>query len=162
VRTANNNETSQKERAIAPKQGKPLQMDRSLGKMLVGNMLATAALRYPDAPAIYCSSTDRRFSFREINDRTNRLARALLGLGFRKGDIVAFLTSNRAEIVEIYFALARTGIIGLPLNYRLAAAAVNADNDQSPAPHSFRRTQQMCNAVRPIKNFFNSLCGAPE
>jgi hypothetical protein len=64
--------------------------------------------------------------------------------------------------VEIYFALARTGIIGLPLNYRLATAAVNAENDQSPAPHSFRRTQQMRNAVRPIKNFFNSLCGAPE
>ena len=37
------------------------------------------------------------------------------------GDVVAFLSSNRAEIVEIYFALLRTGIIGLPLNYRLAA-----------------------------------------
>ena len=30
------------------------------------------------------------------------------------------LCTNRAEIVEIYFALARTGIVGLPLNYRLA------------------------------------------
>jgi hypothetical protein len=27
-------------------------MDRSLGKMVVGNILATAAIRYPDAPAI--------------------------------------------------------------------------------------------------------------
>jgi acyl-CoA synthetase (AMP-forming)/AMP-acid ligase II len=96
-------------------------MDRSLGKMLVGNILATAAIRYRDDPALYCSSTNRRFSFGEIDDRTNRLAQALLNLGFRKGDVVAFLTSNRAEIVEIYFALARTGIIGLPLNYRLAA-----------------------------------------
>ena len=96
-------------------------MQRSLGKMLVGNMLATAAIRFADSPAIYCSSTDRRFSFREVNDRANRLAQALLGAGLRKGDVVAFLTSNRAEIVEIYFALARTGIIGLPLNYRLAA-----------------------------------------
>jgi acyl-CoA synthetase (AMP-forming)/AMP-acid ligase II len=96
-------------------------MDRSLGKMLVGNILATAAIRYRDDPALYCSSTNRRFSFGEIDDRTNSLAQALLNLGFRKGDVVAFLTSNRAEIVEIYFALARTGIIGLPLNYRLAA-----------------------------------------
>jgi acyl-CoA synthetase (AMP-forming)/AMP-acid ligase II len=38
----------------------------------------------------------------------------------KKGDVIAFLVSNRAEIVEIFFALARTGIIGLPLNYRLA------------------------------------------
>lgn len=96
-------------------------MRRSLGQMLVGNMLATAAIRFPDCPAIYCSSTDRRFNFREVDDRANRLAQALLGAGLKKGDVVAFLTSNRAEIVEIYFALSRTGIVGLPLNYRLAA-----------------------------------------
>ena len=96
-------------------------MDRSLGKMVVGNILATAAIRFPDAPAIYCSSTGRRFTFRETDQRANRLAQALLSAGFRKGDVVAFLTSNRAEIVEIYFALARTGVVGVPLNYRLAA-----------------------------------------
>jgi len=96
-------------------------MKRALGKMLVGNMLATAAIRFPDSPAIYCSSTDRRFSFRQTDARTNRLAQALLAAGLKKGDVVAFLTSNRAEIVEIYFALARTGMVGLPLNYRLAA-----------------------------------------
>lgn len=96
-------------------------MNRSLGKMVVGNILATSAIRFPDAPALYCSNTNRRFSFRETDERANRLAQALLGLGFKKGSVVAFLSSNRAEIVEIYFALARTGIIGLPLNYRLAA-----------------------------------------
>lgn len=95
-------------------------MKRALGKTVVGNILTTAAIRYHDEPAIYCSSTDRRFSFGAVDDRVNRLAQALLGLGFRKGDVVAFLTTNRAEIVEIYFALARTGIVGLPLNYRLA------------------------------------------
>lgn len=99
-------------------------MMRSIGKMLVGNILATAAIRFRDAPAVYCSSTNRRFSFGEIDDRANRLAQALSGMGFRKGDVVAFLSSNRAEIVEIYFALARTGIIGLPLNYRLAATEI--------------------------------------
>ena len=97
-------------------------MKRSLGKMVVGNLLATAAIRYSDAAAIHCASTNRRFSFRELDDRANRLARALLGLGFRKGDVIAFLAANRAEIVEIYFALAKTGIIGVPLNYRLAAS----------------------------------------
>ena len=95
-------------------------MKRALGKTVVGSILTTAAIRYRDEPAIYCSSTDRRFSFGAVDDRVNRLAQALLGLGFRKGDVVAFLTTNRAEIVEIYFALARTGIVGLPLNYRLA------------------------------------------
>jgi acyl-CoA synthetase (AMP-forming)/AMP-acid ligase II len=95
-------------------------MKRALGKMLVGNILTTAAIWYHDEPAFYCSSTDRRFSFRAVDERTNRLAQAVLGLAFCKGEVIAFLCTNRAEIVEIYFALARTGIVGLPLNYRLA------------------------------------------
>jgi fatty-acyl-CoA synthase len=93
---------------------------RAVGKMVIGNILATAAMRHPDDPAFYCAETKRRFTFREVDARTNRLAQALLALGLRKGDVVAFLASNRAEIVEIYFALARTGIIGLPLSHRLA------------------------------------------
>ena len=95
-------------------------MKRALGKMVVGNILTTAAIRYRHETAIYCSSTERRFSFHDVDERVNRLAHVLLGLGFCKGDVVAFLITNRAEIVEIYFALARTGIVGLPLNYRLA------------------------------------------
>jgi acyl-CoA synthetase (AMP-forming)/AMP-acid ligase II len=92
--------------------------------MVVGNILANAARRYPDLPSIFCSSTGRRFTFGEIEERTNRLAHALLGLGLKKGDVVAFILSNRAEIVELFFALARTGIIGLPLNYRLAVSEI--------------------------------------
>jgi acyl-CoA synthetase (AMP-forming)/AMP-acid ligase II len=99
-------------------------MKRALGKAIVGNILTTAAVRYRDQPAIFCSTTDRRFTFREIDNRANRLAHALLSLGFRKGDVVAFLITNRAEIVETYFALARTGIVGLPLNYRLAGPEI--------------------------------------
>ena len=111
-------------------------MNRSLGKMLVGNILATAAIRFPDSPAIYCSSTDRRFTFRETNERANRLAQALLAAGLRKGDVVAFLSSNRAEIVEIYFALSRTGIIGLPLEL----SAGGNGNARIDARHGRERT----------------------
>ncbi len=61
-------------------------------------------------------------AFQLPRDQRSRLssAQALLGAGLGKGDVVAFLSTNRAEIVEIYFALSRTGMIGLPLNYRLA------------------------------------------
>ena len=93
---------------------------RGLSGMLVGNILATAAVRYPERESYFCSGTGRRFTFRQTNERVNRLANALTALGLRKGDVVAFLSTNRVEVVEIYFALARTGIVGLPLNYRLA------------------------------------------
>lgn len=96
----------------------------SLGKMLVGSVLATAAIRFPDHESVVCTATGRRFRYRETNARANRLAHGLMALGLGKGDVVAFLSTNRAEMVEIYFALAKTGIVGIPLNYRLAPSEV--------------------------------------
>ncbi|MAS42016.1 MAG: o-succinylbenzoate--CoA ligase [Rhodobacteraceae bacterium] len=101
-------------------------MQRSIGKMVVGAMLAHAAIHSPDAPATICAGTGRTFTFGDLDARANRLANALAAQGFRKGDVVAFLVSNRAEIVELYFALARAGIVGVPLNYRLAAPEMDA------------------------------------
>lgn len=97
---------------------------RALGKLLVGNMLVTAATRFPNRTAFVCVTSGRRMTFRKTNERCNRLASGLLARGFRKGDVIGFLCSNRAEMPEIYFALAKTGIIGIPLNYRLASAEV--------------------------------------
>lgn len=99
---------------------------RALGKMLVGNIIATAAARTPDKLAFYCAGTGRRLTFRDTNERCNRLANSLASLGLVKGDVLAFLCSNRAEMPEIYFALAKSGIIGIPLNYRLAPTEIVA------------------------------------
>ncbi len=95
---------------------------RATGSLTMGNILRVAAVRYRDREAIFCSVTGRRFTFDQVNRRVNRLAHGLMGLGLTKGDVAAFLCTNRAEIVEIYFALAKIGVIGVPLNYRLAPA----------------------------------------
>ena len=100
------------------------QSPRALGKMLVGDILKSSALRAPTKEAIYCVGTGRRISYRQLNERCNRLANGLLALGLPRGTVVAFLCSNRAEIIEIYFALAKAGLVGLPLNYRLAPKEV--------------------------------------
>ena len=99
-------------------------IERALGKMVAGSIMSTAARRFRDREAIFCVGTGRRFSFRQINERCNRLGHALAGLGLQKGDVVAFLCNNRAELVEIYFALAKLGLVGIPLNYRLAPAEI--------------------------------------
>lgn len=97
---------------------------RALGRMLVGDILKSSALRAPMQEAIYCVGTGRRISYRQLNERCNRLANGLLALGLPRGTVVAFLCSNRAEILEIYFAVAKAGLVGLPLNYRLAPKEV--------------------------------------
>ena len=99
-------------------------MARALGKMTVSSLIATAARRFRDREAFFCASTGRRFTFRQTNERCNRLANALRGHGLDKGDTIAFLCNNRAELPEIYFALAKAGFVGIPLNYRLAPAEI--------------------------------------
>jgi fatty-acyl-CoA synthase len=92
--------------------------------MAVGRLLKNAAVRYRDKEALYCSTSGRRFSYWELNERANRLANGLMDLGLKKGDMVAFLITNRSEIIETFFAIGKTGLVGLPLNYRLIAKEI--------------------------------------
>lgn len=75
---------------------------------------------YPDKVAV--KDDKRSFTYSELNERTNRLASALKKLGLRKGIRVSPILRNCAEFVEIEFALAKSGGIMAPLNYRLAPA----------------------------------------
>jgi fatty-acyl-CoA synthase len=62
----------------------------------------------------------RRLNYRELNRRVNRLAAWLLKAGLREGDRCAYLAYNGIEVVELIFAAAKTGLILVPLNWRLA------------------------------------------
>ncbi len=133
--------------------------DRSLGRMVVGGILTTAARRFRDREALYCAGTGRRFTFRQVNQRCNRLAHGLAGLGFAKPDVVAFLCSNRAELPEIYFALAKLGLVGIPLNYRLAPAEIVALMQAMGAKGMIYETRfagaaaQVRSALTQVRNF---------
>lgn len=67
---------------------------------------------------------ERRFTYAQFHERTDRLANGLVGLGVRKGDRVAALLANSVEFVEILTACAKLGAIMVPINYRLAAPEV--------------------------------------
>jgi len=47
-----------------------------------------------------------------------------LALGLKKGDKVAVLLENSIEIIEAYLATAKTGIVIVPINFRLTSADV--------------------------------------
>ena len=61
----------------------------------------------------------RRLSFAQWHDRATRLANGLLGLGLSKGDRVVLLAYNCLEWMEMYVALARAGLVAVPVNFRL-------------------------------------------
>ncbi len=62
----------------------------------------------------------QRFTYRQFNERCDRLSNALLKLRIRKGDRIAYLSFNCHRLLEAYFGVPQIGAILLPLNIRLS------------------------------------------
>jgi len=108
--------------------------------MNLGHMLKINARKFPEKSAL--RDRQRNFTYRQINSRVNRLAGSLLSLGLKKGDKVAVLLENCIEIIEIYLATAKTGLVIVPINFRLVGKDVeyilnNSDAQMLVVDHEF-------------------------
>src|ERR1700680_2707878 len=56
------------------------------------------------------------YTFGEIDARSNRMARALVARGLAKGDRLCVYLANRIEIVDLYLACVKSGVIFVPIN----------------------------------------------
>ncbi len=87
------------------------------------NALINRHARYrPDHIAVIFGN--QRLTYRQFNARVNRLANALLGLGLKKGDKVATILPNCLELLDIYWAVAKTGLVVVPLSPMLRGAGL--------------------------------------
>ncbi len=86
--------------------------------MNIGEWISKRALVGPDR--LFLTEKDKTYTNRQFNRRVNQTAHALSALGLIKGRRVALLMSNSSEFLEIFFACAKTGVIMVPLNHRLA------------------------------------------
>ena len=79
------------------------------------NTLASRHARYrPNHTAVVFEG--QRFTHLEFNARINRSANALRDLGLNRGDKVAVVLDNSLELLEIYQAVAKTGMVVVPLS----------------------------------------------
>ena len=67
---------------------------------------------------------DRRITYRELEERSNRAARALLAAGVGAQDHVGFLDMNGPEYFEVLFACAKVNAINVGVNWRLSPGEV--------------------------------------
>ncbi len=83
----------------------------------LGRVLAETAARCPEQEATVFEG--QRLTWREINERTDRLALALLEMQVQPGDRVGILSNNRPEYLIVYLAVARVGaiLVGFNINY---------------------------------------------
>ncbi|MDD5712790.1 MAG: AMP-binding protein, partial [Smithellaceae bacterium] len=67
----------------------------------------------------------QRYTYREFNERINRLANALVKLGYKNGDRVAIMADNCEKYLEAYFGAAKIGMSVTPINVRLGDAEIS-------------------------------------
>jgi acyl-CoA synthetase (AMP-forming)/AMP-acid ligase II len=86
--------------------------------MNFGIYLARSATYWPNKAAVIFQ--DQVLTYRALEERSNRLAHALQGLGLKKGDRVAIVSPNRPDIVVAECAFYKLGLVKVALNSRLS------------------------------------------
>ncbi len=84
--------------------------------------LSRSAMVYPDKVGVVYG--DKRYTYQEFYNRVNRLASALMKVGVRKGDKVAFVCPNTPPMLEAHYAVPMIGAALVSVNIRLSAKEV--------------------------------------
>ncbi|MFZ5915372.1 MAG: class I adenylate-forming enzyme family protein [Chloroflexota bacterium] len=83
--------------------------------MLVQDFLHNSARLYPDKTALVCEG--QRLTYAQIEAQANRLAHALVDRGVARGDRVAILMPNSAEVVIAIFAILKAAGAFVVINH---------------------------------------------
>jgi acyl-CoA synthetase (AMP-forming)/AMP-acid ligase II len=113
------------------------------------DFLSISAAICPDRDCVVFEG--KRYTFSQVNERSNRLANALLGLGIKKGERVAILQVNCNQYLEAYYAVAKVGAILVPLNFRAKQDELSymLTNAEAVALFAGDRYVDMVNEMRP-------------
>jgi len=80
------------------------------------------AASQPDAPAAIAEATGERFSYADLEARSNQLAHLFRSHGLGPGSHVAVLLENTPRYLEVAWAGIRSGIYVTPINWHLGPA----------------------------------------
>ncbi|MBE9569168.1 MAG: AMP-binding protein, partial [Proteobacteria bacterium] len=83
---------------------------------VLGDIPRLNAKRHPQKKALIMG--DQHFTYSQLNDMANCLAKGLLSLGVSSGDRVAVMAENCLEFVVINYAVAKCGAVLVPVNFR--------------------------------------------
>ncbi len=82
----------------------------------IGGTLDLAVEHFGDREALVSVQQGQRFTFRELLDAVDRLARGLVARGIDKGDRVGIWSPNCSEWVLVQYATARIGAVLVTIN----------------------------------------------
>jgi acyl-CoA synthetase (AMP-forming)/AMP-acid ligase II len=132
--------------------------------MNLGELVARNARMVPDKEALVYE--DKRYTWREVNERVNAIANTFIELGLKKGDKVAMWMFNTEFFVFAFYGIVKAGGVAVPVNFRLAppeaeyifdhcdAAALVFDDIFEPA------VQEMRPRIGKVKWFMSAGAGS--
>ncbi|MEZ5169227.1 MAG: AMP-binding protein [Acidimicrobiia bacterium] len=83
------------------------------------------AEKNPDKPAVVLDDTGEILTYKELDDRSNRLAQLLADAGLGFGDHLAFVCGNDLRFHELCWAAQRSGIYYTAINWHFNADEVS-------------------------------------
>ena len=89
------------------------------GRHTIGRWISDRARNTPERVAI--DYDGRLVTYRELDEGADAFAAAFAEAGLRRGDRVGTLTGSSPEHVQVLFACAKSGLMLLPLSWRLSA-----------------------------------------
>ena len=82
-------------------------------------------LAYAPGQTNWLVSFESKWTWRELDQTSRRLAAHYLSLGLKPGDRVASLLPNRGALIVHYLACIQAGLVATPLNYRYQAPEID-------------------------------------
>jgi acyl-CoA synthetase (AMP-forming)/AMP-acid ligase II len=114
----------------------------------LGQNFKVLARKFPERVAF--KDACKTYTYGEYNKRVNRLANGLLKLGLKKGDKISCVMDNQIEIVDLYLATAKTGIVLNPVNFRLSSKEIEYIVGHCDSKAIFIQ-QDFLNEIEPIR-----------
>jgi len=98
----------------------------------VADVIRRAAARRPEAVAL--RHHEREVTYAQLDERSNRLAQALLAAGVGAGARVTYLGRATPEVIELMLAASKIAAVIVPLNWRLSPRELAGVLEDSQAP----------------------------
>jgi len=119
--------------------------------MTLNEMLNNGAIEHPGKIAIIYK--DRKNTYRELDEITNRIANSFIQLGLKKGDRVAIMLPKIPELVFSYLGLSKCGGIGFPLSHESTEKTIRITLSETK-PFSLITTHSLLPLFSNIPNKF--------
>ncbi len=98
--------------------------EEEVGTPVLDHHLGHRAAAHPDRPAVIMAGTGQVTTYRQLDERSNRLAHVLRAAGLGVGDHLALMMENSAELLEVTWAAQRSGLYYTALNSHLRRSEV--------------------------------------